>query len=164
MMQTAATIDDRAFRKTLGCFATGVTVVTARDAAGAPIGVTVNSFSSVSLTPPLVLFSLGLETNALKAYVEGPVAINVLREDQRDLSIRFAASDPDRFAGLDHDVWDYDVPILRNCIANLECEVGQTHTAGDHVILICEVKRLYHAPAGQPLVYFRSAYVALQGS
>jgi flavin reductase (DIM6/NTAB) family NADH-FMN oxidoreductase RutF len=154
-------LDQRSFRKALGCFATGVTVVTTRDpAASAPIGVTVSAFSSLSLEPPLVLFCLGLKTSSLEAYRQfGYFGINVLSENQRDLSIRFASRSEDKWKGIDWEPGVTGVPLLPGCIASLECKLVNTVEGGDHLIFIGEVQRLTHQEGGAPLVYFRGAYM-----
>ncbi|MGE5502974.1 MAG: flavin reductase family protein [Actinomycetota bacterium] len=155
-------VDDRSFRKALGCFATGVTVVTALDGARQPVGVTVSAFSSLSLDPPLVLFCLGLQTSTLDAFRGfGHFAVNVLSERQRDLSIRFAGRSADKWAGLAFDTWDSGVPILKDCLANLECSLVGTQDGGDHLIFIGRVERMRHQEGGSPLVYFRGAYMDL---
>lgn len=155
-------VDPRAFRKALGCFATGVTVVTALDKAGKPAGVTISAFSSVSLEPPLVMFCLDKRNTAIDAYTGfGRFVVNVLRDDQRDLSIRFSSRLPDKWTGVDYTIWDSGAPVLGGCLANLECTLTATHDGGDHLIFIGSVNRLEFSQAGQPLAYFRGAYVDL---
>jgi Conserved protein/domain typically associated with flavoprotein oxygenases, DIM6/NTAB family len=154
-------LDPRSFRKALGCFATGVTVVTALDPESqAPAGVTVSAFSSLSLEPPLVLFCLGLKTSCLDSFKKsGRFAINVLSETQRDLSIRFASRSDDKWRGMTWDKGASGVPLLPGCIATLECRLVNTVEGGDHLIFIGEVERLTHQEGGSPLVYFRGAYM-----
>jgi flavin reductase (DIM6/NTAB) family NADH-FMN oxidoreductase RutF len=151
-------VDDRTYRKALGSFPTGVTVVTTVDGTGAPAGVTVSAFSSLSLDPPKVLFCLGTHTTSLDAFRSGPVSISVLAEGQQDLSIRFASRGVDKFADLDMDRSADGVPVPKDTLARLDCEVEQVVQSGDHLIVICLVKELSHQTGGQPLVYFRGTY------
>lgn len=154
-------LDQRSFRKALGCFATGVTVVTTlHPDTRAPAGVTVSAFSSLSLEPPLVLFCLGLKTASLASFrTYGHFAINILSETQRDLSIRFASRSENKWAGVTWDAGASGVPLLPGCIATLECRLVNTLEGGDHLICIGEVERLTHQEGGSPLVYFRGAYM-----
>lgn len=154
-------LDQRSFRKALGCFATGVTVVTTlRPDTKAPVGVTVSAFSSLSLEPPLVLFCLGLKTSSIDAYKNfGHFGINVLSETQRDLSIRFASRSDDKWAGVHWEQGLSGVPLLPGCIASLECKLVNTIEGGDHMIFVGEVQHLTHQEGGSPLVYFRGVYM-----
>lgn len=154
-------LDQRSFRKALGCFATGVTVVTTlQPETKAPCGVTVSAFSSLSLEPPLVLFCLGLKTSSIESYKNfGYFGINVLSENQRDLSIRFAGRSEEKWAGVNWEPGASGVPLLSGCIASLECKLVNTVVGGDHLILIGEVQHLTHQEGGSPLVYFRGAYM-----
>ncbi len=156
------TPDSRRFRGALGRFATGVTVVTGLMPDGTPAGVTVNAFTSVSLGPPLVLISLANTTTCLDAFIKGSrFAINVLREDQRHLSLTFATRRKDKFKGLVYETWDSGCPILPGCLANLECTRVTVHQGGDHVVVIGEVNRMEHSEAGNPLLYYRGSYARL---
>lgn len=154
-------VDPRSFRKALGCFATGVTVVTTQHPdTQAPAGVTVSAFSSLSLEPPLVLFCLGSKTSSLEAFkASGHFAINVLAEGQRDLSIRFASRSEDKWAGLKFERGEGGVPLLNNCLATLECKLVNTIDGGDHVIFVGQVENMTHQEGGSPLIYFRGAYL-----
>ncbi|MDR3440818.1 flavin reductase family protein [Telmatospirillum sp.] len=154
--------DSRAFRNALGCFPTGVTVVTTLDGNGAPLGVTVSSFTSVSLSPPLVLFCLDDKNSWIEEFERnGHFAINVLSEDQQDLSVRFSGRMADKWAGVAFERWTSGVPILPSCQANFECSVTATHDGGDHRIFVGTVERMRHLPAGRPLVYSRGNYAKL---
>ena len=141
MASTAtAAIDPRALRDAAGRFATGVTVVTTRDETGAPVGLTANSFSSVSLDPPLVLWSLAKTSRAAAAFIAAEqFAIHVLGEDQRDLATRFSAPVADRFAGLERSASADGVPLLPGCRARFECRTWQVVDGGDHHVFIGEV-------------------------
>jgi flavin reductase (DIM6/NTAB) family NADH-FMN oxidoreductase RutF len=154
-------VDERSFRKALGCFATGVTVVTTADPDGRPVGVTVSAFSSLSLDPPLVLFCLDKRTTSLDAFRSGYFAIHVLKEDQRQLSIQFASRQQDKWNGIDHTTNADGVPVLANCLARLECALHEMIEGGDHVIFVGRVTGLEHQTGGQPLLYFRGAYANL---
>ncbi|CAA7622303.1 flavin reductase family protein [Magnetospirillum sp. SS-4] len=156
-------LDSRSFRKALGCFASGVTVVTAvNPATGEPVGVTVSAFSSLSLEPPLVLFCLGNATLSLDAFrTAGHFAVNILSESQRDLSIRFASRTEDKWKGVAWESWDSGAPILANCLTSLECSTVQTMDGGDHVIFVGRVERMRHQEGGSPLIYFRGSYLDL---
>ena len=154
--------DTGTLRRALGCFVTGVTVVTTRDAGGAPHGFTANSFASVSLDPPLVLVCVGHEVENLDVYRRcSEFAINVLGDSQRSLSNRFAAVQPDRFAGVLWRLGTHGAPILEGCIAALECAPWRRIEAGDHMILIGRVLRC-EASDERPLAYWRGSYRRLR--
>ncbi len=154
-------LDQRAYRDALGCFATGVTVVTTWSAAGRPVGITVNSFNSVSLDPPLVLFCLGRASACLEDLLAcGRFAVNVLRDDQTALSRRFASGATDKWRGIDYRVEDGGCPILPEALARFECEVETTYEGGDHTIVVGRVLRFGHAAEGEPLLFVRGRYVA----
>jgi len=154
-------VDQRTFRKALGCFASGVTVVTAVEPeTSKPAGVTVSAFCSLSLEPPLVLFCLGNHTAALDAYTKsGQFVINVLAENQRDLSIRFASRSDRKWNGLAYETWDSGAPVLTGCLVNLECSLVEVRDGGDHVIVVGRVQRIRHQEGGSPLIYYRGAYL-----
>lgn len=154
-------VDQRSFRKALGCFATGVTVVTAKNPeTNVMAGVTVSAFSSLSLEPPLVLFCLSNKNSNLETFrTSGTFGINILAETQRDLSIRFASRSDDKWAGVAFETWNSGIPMLSGCIANLECRLVETHDGGDHLIVIGEVVHLKAQEGGSPLIYFRGSYM-----
>lgn len=154
-------LDERSFRKVLGCFATGVTVVTTRGDGDKPIGVTVSAFSSLSLDPPLVLFCLDKRNGSLDSFRDSPFAINVLREDQRQVSIQFASRGNDKWQGIAYAVNEHGVPVIDNCLAHMECLPHHVVDGGDHMIVIGRVHHLECQTGGQPLVYFRGAYASL---
>ncbi|TAN58502.1 MAG: flavin reductase [Rhodospirillales bacterium] len=156
-------MDSRSFRKALGCFATGVTIVAAKDEAGAPMGVTISSFASVSLEPPLVLFCLGLGTSSVESFRKAShFSVNVLRDDQRELSIRFASRMADKWSELDYQDGEASgAPVLSHCLAVLECKLEKEYVEGDHVVLIGRVLHLDYDPGGQPLLYFRGNYAEM---
>jgi flavin reductase (DIM6/NTAB) family NADH-FMN oxidoreductase RutF len=160
-----ALVDAAEFRRALGQFATGVTVVTALDpASGRPEGVTVNAFASLSLEPPLVLVCLARTTRlALLLDSAGHFAVNVLAADQRFLSVAFARADDDRFAGVAWRAWASGAPILEGCVANLECARAGRNDGGDHVIVVGRVERLAYDETREPLLFARSDYRGLGG-
>ena len=151
--------DARTFRNALGSFATGVTVVTSVGSEGQPLGFTANSFNSVSLDPPLVLFSLDRGAYSLKAFeAAGVFAINVLSEAQEPLSVAFACPRGDKWQGVRFEAWQTGSPILLDALASFDCETTSMHDGGDHVIFVGRVVQLRIADEGRPLLYFRGAY------
>lgn len=156
--------DTLSLRQALGEFATGITVVTARAETtdgGQWVGLTVNSFASVSLDPPLVLWSLGLGAASLKVFQTCKhFAVNVLAADQIELSQRFAQPQADKFAGLECATGNGGTALLPGCCAWFECRCVARHEGGDHLILIGEVERFRRAPR-EPLLYHRGAYARL---
>ena len=154
--------DLRTFRDTLGLFVTGVTVITTRDEHGQPVGITANSFNSVSLDPPLILWSVGINALSQKAFSNAKAfAVHILREDQADVSQRFAKSGIDKFAGFPVETGLHDVPLLPDCAARMECLPFAKHPAGDHILFIAEVQRLASDPDAMPLVYHGGRYAEL---
>ena len=158
-MATAADpSDSRGFRDALGRFATGVTIVTTLDGAGRPVGLTANSFNSVSLDPPMVLWSLARRSLNLRVFLEaGHFAVNVLAADQRALSDRFARPAGDRFAGVDWEAGTAGVPVLPGTVASFECATDSSIEGGDHVIFLGRVARFRHADR-EPLIYHAGRY------
>ena len=153
--------DTAALRRALGCFVTGVTVVTASDAGGLPHGFTANSFTSVSLDPPLVLVCVGREVERFDVYRRcSRFAINVLGQSQRQVSDRFATEHPERFAGVRWREGAHGSPIIEGCIASLQCEAWRRLDAGDHMILIGRVVACDDS-AARPLAYWRGSYRSL---
>ena len=151
--------DPRSFRQALGCFATGITVVTSVGLDGEYLGFTANSFNSVSLDPPLVLFSLDRGAYSLKAFeAAGVFAINILREDQEAVSIAFARALSNQWEGVRTEIWQTGSPILVDALASFDCETTSMHDGGDHVIFVGRVLRLRAGVDGRPLLYFRGAY------
>ena len=154
-------LDLRLFRDALGEFATGVAVVTARAADGQPVGVTINSFASVSLEPPLVLWSLGLQSPALAVFETcSHYSINVLAADQIELSQRFSQSQSDRFAGIDWKVGAGDTAILPGCSAWFECRNEIRHPGGDHLIFVGLVES-FRREEKSPLIFHGGRYRSL---
>ena len=159
-------IDPKLFRQLLGCFPTGVAIITTRTAAGRPVGLTCNSFSSVSLEPPLVLFSLRKASSLLDTFTEAEsFAINILSQSQEVLSGRFASSKiADKFDGVAWHPGPSGTPLIDDCLASFECRVHARHEAGDHVIVIGEVRHMAPGCADHALVFYKGAYRMLAES
>ena len=151
--------DPRTLRDALGTFATGVTIVTARAPDGTNVGLTANSFTSVSLDPPLLLVCPHKMAHSMAVFSEvDHFAVNVLHIGQQAVSDLFARRTEDRFERVDWEVWDHGPPILTNSLASFECAKYAEYDGGDHVILVGEVKRVRFAPQRDPLLYFRGKY------
>ena len=152
------------FRKVLGHFATGVTVVTTRQRSGAPWGFTVNSFTSVSLSPPLILLCVdhGIESFRVMAEAEH-FAVNFLAEDQEDVARRFATKSADRFRNLAYSEGGHGSPLLAGCLGFVECRKIASHPHGDHTIIIGQVLEA-EAHGGNPLLFYRSSYARFEAS
>ncbi len=155
-------MDTRLLRNALGRFATGVTIITCRDAAGGYVGLTANSFNSLSLTPPLVLWSLRDVSPSMAAFMAAPgFAVNVLAEAQVDLSRRFASHEDDRFAEGLWALGEHGSPVLAGCAAVLECRTVQHQAAGDHRLFIGEV--LACSESAVPPLLFQAGHYRLLG-
>lgn len=151
-------IDSREFRNALGSFATGVTVVTCKDADGNPVGATASSFNSVSIDPPLVLWSVTKSILSADAFINAEeFVINVLSADQVDTSNGFARSGEDKFAGVDTEEGIGDVPMLKNCVTRFQCKTWATYDGGDHEIIVGEVKEMDTCDK-DGLVFYRGGY------
>lgn len=152
-------VDTRALRNTLGRFATGVTIVTAIDPDGQPIGLTVNSFSAVSLNPALVLWCLDNASHNLAAFRQASHhAINVLAAGQVDLSNRFATWPVDRFAGLKWHAGAGGAPLLEGCCATFEVANETSHAGGDHTIFVGRVVNFSDSVEPAPLLFHAGQY------
>jgi flavin reductase (DIM6/NTAB) family NADH-FMN oxidoreductase RutF len=151
---TPPTFSAQEFRTALGMFATGVTIVTAQTAEGQLIGLTANSFNSVSLSPPLVLWSLARAAASLAFFSAGShYAINVLAADQKALAERFASRVADRWSGVGFDVGAGGAPLLHGAAATFECFNRSRYEEGDHVIFVGEVERCAHRVGASPLLF-----------
>jgi 3-hydroxy-9,10-secoandrosta-1,3,5(10)-triene-9,17-dione monooxygenase reductase component len=148
----------RQFRSALGAFATGVTIVTTRNAAGEDIGLTANSFNSVSLDPPMVLWSLARKSLSLPAFLEsGYFAIHVLAAAQEELSVTFATRGANKFAGLQLTRGTGGIPLIPGCSALFQCKTAFNYEGGDHVIFVGEVQEFEHFDR-PPLVFHSGRY------
>lgn len=151
-------LDTREFRRALGRYATGIAVVTATAPDGERLGITVNSFSSVSLNPPLVLFSAARNLNCLNKLLRaGGWAVNVLKAGQRDISQRFATPLCDKWQGIEPSTGISGAPLLPDSLAVFECEPYARYDGGDHKILVGRVMRFADSDDGLPLVFFGGA-------
>lgn len=149
------------FRAALGMFATGVTIVTARASSGALVGLTANSFNSVSLSPPLVLWSLAQSAASMAAFSTGShYAINILSADQQDLARQFASKDVDRYAGVAFQPGIGGAPLLQGAAATFECFNRSRYEEGDHVIFVGEVERCQHREGASPLLFHGGKFYA----
>lgn len=158
-------IDGKQFRQVLGHFATGVTVITA-DAAEGPVGMVANSFTSVSLDPPLVLFCPATASDTWPSIRDhGGFCVNVLNHEQEELAIKFSKKGIDRYEGVEHLISAHGVPRLGGAVAHLDCKIVAEHPAGDHVIVVGEVLELDAVDgltdAHAPLIFHRGAFARL---
>ncbi len=162
MSQELVSIDPVALRRAFGTFLTGVTVITTRDAEGNPRGMTANSFTSVSLDPPLLLVCVGKGASSYPAFAEGQsFAVNLLHEEQKDVSNLFASKSADKFAAIAHDRVHTGAPILSDCLTWFDCTVHQRVEAGDHLVLIGQVRAFGTSPSA-PLAFCRGRYAAVK--
>jgi flavin reductase (DIM6/NTAB) family NADH-FMN oxidoreductase RutF len=159
LRRTAENFDARDFRSALGAFATGVTIITTRDSQGHFYGLTANSFASVSLDPPLVLWSQSLFAPSLRAFQEAThFVINILATDQIALSQRFARSAEDKFATVDHIIPECGAPVILGSAAHFECRNEFRYYGGDHIIFVGHVER--YAYTDKPtLLFCRGKYM-----
>jgi flavin reductase (DIM6/NTAB) family NADH-FMN oxidoreductase RutF len=158
-----SSLDARDFRSALGCFPTGVCLVTTLGPGGIPAGLTVNSFSSASLDPPMVLWSLARTAGCAMAFRDAEYfTINVLGREDEALSTHFARSGPDKFAGFAERFTPGlgGAPVLANALANFECHSRHRYYGGDHIVIIGVVER-YAWTERQPLGFYRGKYVGL---
>ncbi|HLW04232.1 MAG TPA: flavin reductase family protein [Azoarcus sp.] len=152
----------REFRETLGMFATGITVVATRAPDGQPIGLTVNSFNSVSLDPPLIVWSLAGNLSCVPVFESCEYySVNVLAADQDNLSNIFASRSDDKFAGLDVEEGLYGVPLLKGTCARFECRNTLRHAGGDHIVFLSEVVRFDRDETRAPLLFWGGGYQRL---
>jgi len=150
--------DHTELRRVMGCFATGVTVITTRDQGGRPYGLTANAVTSLSLEPPLLLICVDRKAETYPHFFDSKIfVLNILREDQEDVSRRFAKTGGEKFTGVSYRIGHLDTPVLEGTLGHVECRIIETLEGGDHVIHIGEVQ---HAEAGEgrPLLFFRGKY------
>lgn len=162
MSNSAAAIDPKQFRQALGAFTTGVTIVTTQGPDGQDCGMTANSFNSVSIDPPMVLWSINKTSSSKSAFTDsGYFAVHVLATDQEPISNRFAKSGTDKFAGLELTRGPGNVPLLDGCSARFQCRTCYQYDGGDHIIFVGEVLAFDHF-AKAPLVFHSGGYRRLQ--
>lgn len=155
------TVDSDTFRAVLGRFATGITIVTGQDEAGVDHGMTVSAFSSVSLTPPLVLACIDHAASMRKLLgTVTHIGINILSEGQEAISRRFSGKDIERFDGLGYTRGASGVALLDDALAHMEARIVTRHEAGDHLVVIAQVEAA-EAFSERPLLYYRSGYAQL---
>lgn len=152
--------DPRQFRNALGSFATGVTIITAQDLNGGFVGTTASSFNTVSMDPPLILWSIDKGARALESYEKAQhFCVNVLSAGQIELSNRFARQQPDKFADADYQLSSTGVPILNGCAASFRCKTSAIYEGGDHLIILGEV--LDFSASGRPGLIFHNGCYAV---
>jgi len=157
-----AQLDCVALRRAFGSFPTGVTVVTTLDAGGRPRGMTANSFASVSLDPALLLVCIGHGAASFRAFAQCRCfAVNVLRDDQQDVSSLFASKSAAKFAGLGYATRHTGAPVLDDCLTWFDCAVHQRVDAGDHTVLFGRVQRFGMSHAA-PLAFSRGRYAEVR--
>jgi flavin reductase (DIM6/NTAB) family NADH-FMN oxidoreductase RutF len=160
-MSSEVGVTSAEFRRACGRFATGVTIASVLDTQGTPHGLTVSSFASASLDPPLILICLGHRVSAIVAFrASAHFGINVLAEGQRDLAERFARKGQDRFDGLKWRRGKTGAPLLPGVLAAIECAVRQRFTAGDHDVFVGEMV-CARVAAGAPLIHLAGRYQRL---
>lgn len=158
-MNSQSGIDPQDLRQAFGRFGTGVTVITTRAPDGARIGVTANSFNTVSLDPPIVLWSLSIKSPSLDGFrAAGHFTVNVLTLEQLDLSRRFSRPAADKFAGVEFSDGLGGAPVIAGCAATIECAVVNEHVVGDHVLFLGQVQRYAYEHAA-PLLFFNGKYI-----
>ncbi|TGD75254.1 flavin reductase [Mangrovimicrobium sediminis] len=152
-------IDPRDLRNALGRFATGVCVITTVSREGEPLGLTANSFASVSLEPPLVLWSLQNNSEVYDAFASPRYyAINVLASEHMALSNRYAKKGDHRLDPAHIRFGRHGAPVLRDALVSFECELHATHDGGDHVIIVGRIRDMLTRPTGEPLLFYCGAY------
>ena len=146
------------FKKTLSAFATGITVVATKYNA-ILYGKTINSFSSLSLSPPLILFSLDRKSSKLDIFKKAEtITINILSKKQQLISNNFAKKNPD-WKCVKYDLLKNGNPIIKNCVSNLDCKIVDKIKKGDHIIFICQVLQVINNDKLKPLIYYKSKYL-----
>ena len=152
----------RKMRNALGRFATGVTVVTGSDPDGTAVGVTISSFNTVSLDPPLVLWSLARQSKSLNCFAPGMAhTIHILSAQQQALAERFASTALDKFNGLTYRLDTAGIALLPDCLAYFECLTQSWYEGGDHIIIIGKVQQ-FEIAEGEPLLFYRGQFNAIK--
>jgi 3-hydroxy-9,10-secoandrosta-1,3,5(10)-triene-9,17-dione monooxygenase reductase component len=150
--------DAKELRRVMGLFATGVTVLTTRDASGRPYGLTANAVTSLSLDPPLLVICIDKRAETHPHFFDSRCfVVNILAEHQEELSTHFAKSGGEKFGSLPYSVNPDGVPVLEGTLAQIECRIIETHEGGDHVIHIGEVQHA-EVRGGRPLLFFQGKY------
>ena len=150
-------INKENFKRTLSKFTTGITVV-ATNKNSILYGKTINSFSSLSLSPPLILFSLDIKSSKLNIFKDSKiVSINILSKNQKSICNNFAKNNPD-WNEIEYNILKNGNPIIKNCVSNLDCKIIEKIKKGDHIIFICKVSQVLNNNKLKPLTYFNSKY------
>jgi flavin reductase (DIM6/NTAB) family NADH-FMN oxidoreductase RutF len=164
-MAASITEQQQLFKKALGNYPTGVTIITTTDENGTPVGLTVNSFASVSLDPLMVLWSIDHKVSSLETFkTSGKFAVHILEGNQQELCLNFASKDVDRFGSCDWELSSQDLPIIDGVFAVLECKTFKTVEAGDHTILIGEVTNIKIDESKEPMLYHRRQFGPIPSS
>lgn len=154
-------IDPAELRKALASYATGIAVVSTICEKGKPVGMTINSFASVSLAPPMILWSIDKDSVFFDVFNNAShFAIHVLRQDQQDLSNHFATPNEDNFAAIDHESGLADLPLLTSYVTCFQCRAEFRYEGGDHIIIVGHVMDVDHRPS-DPLIFHGSQYKTL---
>ena len=150
-------INSQNYKKTLSKFVTGITVI-ATNKNSILYGKTINSFSSLSLSPPLVLFSIDIKSSKLNIFKNTKfISVNVLSKKQKFISDNFAKKNPD-WQDIDYKLLENGNPIIKNCISNLDCRIQDKIKKGDHIIFVCKILKVINNDKLKPLIYFDSKY------
>ncbi|MEK7724847.1 MAG: flavin reductase family protein [Acidobacteriota bacterium] len=150
------------FRAALGSFASGVTIVTTKDTNGHLHGLTVSAFCSVSMNPPLILICILKVTGSHHAFEQSKMfVVNILEESQQQLSNHFASHLDNKFTGQDYQLSENGLPVLADCLVNLECSLKNSYDGGDHTIFVGEIEKVI-LNEGNPLVYWKGGYRDLE--
>lgn len=154
-------MDAAMFRKIMGQFATGVSIVTTKDTQGRPAGLTINALTSVSLEPLLVLFCIAKSASALQQFLSARAfAVNILAAHQKDLSVRFATKDIDRFSGIPYDSRVTGAPVFPEVLGYMECKTADIVEAGDHFVMLGEVLSGECRHGRLPLLFFNGQFMS----
>jgi len=157
-------IEAQELRRVMGHFATGVTVITTRDEAGTPNGLTANAFMSLSLEPPLVVISVDKKATCYSCFEpNNGFTVNFLSEEQEEISRRFATKGADKFADLNWRVGSNGAALIEGALASVECKITQCHEGGDHTIVVGEILKVA-ANGDRPLLFFKGQYQKLPAS
>jgi len=150
--------DNRLFRDVLGQFCTGVVAITSIDSNGHRIGITVNSFSSLSLNPPLILWSIAKTSDSYQNFIlDSSFIVNILARDQEDIAAKFSIPDKDKFTGVETKLGLNNIPMIHGCMAYLQCDVYSRYEGGDHDIIVGLVNKFVNIKK-DPLVFFNGKY------
>ncbi len=159
MTEQASRFDQKELRSAFGMFATGVAIITAKNPLGETIGMTMSSFNSVSIEPPLVLFSVDRKGRSLDGMLQAKgYAVNILARSQEEISNLFSKQLSGKFADVEHDLGYEEAPLLKGAIAHFECKPYAHYDGGDHVIFVGEVVQFSTHADGEPLLFFRGKY------